>query len=123
MTDVNVYIEINYLQFRLVNKNNKIKKEKKKNKITKKTIVALDIKTLATLTPMARLILQEILQFGQEKQTFRDMLGKFSITKTCLFKYTENSDFLHISAQNIDCGYSLELPRRSGSNESHNLCF
>ena len=25
--------------------------------------------------------------------------------------------FFHISAQNIDCGYSLELPRRGGSNE------
>ena len=46
--------------------------------------------------------------------------------KTCLFKYmyienftskkTENfqiklSDVFHISAKNIDCGYSLELPR------------
>ena len=42
------------------------------------------------------------------------------ITKTSLFKYTENfptknwnfpdknSDFFHISAQNIDCEYSLE---------------
>ena len=51
------------------------------------------------------------------------------ITKTCLFKYTENfstknenfhiknSDSFHISAQNIDCGYSLEPPRRGGSNE------
>ena len=47
------------------------------------------------------------------------------ITKTCLFKYIENftesfqikhSDIFHISAQNIDCGYSLEPPRR-GSNE------
>ena len=48
--------------------------------------------------------------------------------KTRLFKYTEfftknenfqvkNSDFLHISAQNIDCGYSLEPPRIGGSNE------
>ena len=27
------------------------------------------------------------------------------------------SDIFHISAQNIDCGYSLELPRRGGSNE------
>ena len=27
------------------------------------------------------------------------------------------SDFFHISAQNIDCGYSLEPPRRGGSNE------
>ena len=28
-----------------------------------------------------------------------------------------------ISAQNIDCGYSLEPPRRGGSNEYHNLWF
>ena len=51
------------------------------------------------------------------------------ITKTCLFKYTENlttkiwifSDkkfwYFHISAQNIDWGYSLEPPRWDGSNE------
>ena len=51
------------------------------------------------------------------------------ITKTRLFKYIENftskiwffldknSDIFHISAQNIDCGYSLEPPRRGGSNE------
>ena len=52
------------------------------------------------------------------------------ITKTRLFKYTENfttknwkfsdknSDiFFLISAQNIDCGHSLEPPRRGGSNE------
>ena len=58
------------------------------------------------------------------------------ITKTRLFKYTENfttkkmaifqiknSDIFYISAQNIDCGYSLEPPRRGGSNEYHNLCF
>ena len=68
------------------------------------------------------------------------------ITKTSLFKYTENfttekckfsdknSDIFHISAQNINCWYSLEPPRRGGSNEypqsgvavltsTHNLCF
>ena len=28
-----------------------------------------------------------------------------------------------ISAQNIDCGYSLETPRRGGSNEYHNICL
>ena len=51
------------------------------------------------------------------------------ITKTCLFKYTENcntktenfqvknSDIFHISAQKIDCRYSLEPPRQGGSNE------
>ena len=29
----------------------------------------------------------------------------------------KNSDIFHISAQNIDCGLSLEPPRRGGSNE------
>ena len=52
-----------------------------------------------------------------------------NITQTRLFKYIENfttknwkfsdknSDIFHISAQNIDCGYSLEPPRRGDSNE------
>ena len=52
------------------------------------------------------------------------------ITKTRLFKFIENvttkktwkfseknSDIFHISAKNIDCGYSLEPPCRGGSNE------
>ena len=30
---------------------------------------------------------------------------------------TKNSNICHISAQNIDCGYSLEPPRRGGSKE------
>ena len=30
---------------------------------------------------------------------------------------TKNSNIFHISAQNIDCGYSLEPPRGGGSNE------
>ena len=29
----------------------------------------------------------------------------------------KNSDIFPISTQNIDCGYSLEPPRRGGSNE------
>ena len=53
----------------------------------------------------------------------------YYMTKTRLFKYIENfttknenfqiknSDIFHSSAQNIDCGYSLEPPRRGGSNE------
>ena len=32
-------------------------------------------------------------------------------------KSDKNSDIFHISAQNIDCGYSLEAPRQGGSNE------
>ena len=35
----------------------------------------------------------------------------------------KKSDIFLISAQNIDCWYSLEPPRRGGSNEYHNLCF
>ena len=52
-----------------------------------------------------------------------------NITKTRHFKYTEilppknenfqikNSDIFHISAQNIDCGYSFEPPWWGGSYE------
>ena len=52
-----------------------------------------------------------------------------AITKTRLFKYIENfttrnwkfsdknSNVFHISAQSIDCGYSLEPPRRGCSDE------
>ena len=60
------------------------------------------------------------------------VLVTFLITKTSLFNYTENftikkkkkkkksdenSYIFHISAKNIDRGYSLEPPRRGGSNE------
>ena len=33
------------------------------------------------------------------------------------FQTKKISNIFHISAQNIDCGYSLEPPRRGGSNE------
>ena len=69
-------------------------------------------------------------------QTFKHSLLFSFITKIHLFKYTENftsknwkfSDkkililFL-ISAQNIHCGYSLEPPRRGGSNEYPQFMF
>ena len=32
-------------------------------------------------------------------------------------KKDKNSDIFHISAQNIDCGYLLELPQRGSSNK------
>ena len=43
-------------------------------------------------------------------------IKKISPPKTENFQI-KNSDIFHISAQNIDCGYSLEPPRRGGSNE------
>ena len=36
---------------------------------------------------------------------------------------TKNSNIFHISFQNIDCGYSLEPPRRGGSNENPQSMF
>ena len=57
--------------------------------------------------------------------TKRHIVRTHYITRTCLFKYIENfiskklknfrkkkkkSDIFHISAQNTDCGYSLEPP-------------
>ena len=41
-------------------------------------------------------------------RNFTSRNRKFSHKKT---------DIFHISAQNIDCGFSLEPPRRGGSNE------
>ena len=38
-------------------------------------------------------------------------------------KSYKNSDIFHISAHNIDCGYSLEPPRRGGSNEYPQYMF
>ena len=49
------------------------------------------------------------------KHTYSNIL-KFSPPKNWKF-LDKNSDIFHISAQNIDCGYSLEPPRRGGSNE------
>ena len=41
---------------------------------------------------------------------------KFLYPKTGNFQI-KNFDIFHISVQNIDCWYSLEPPRRGGSNE------
>ena len=87
------------------------------------------------------------------KHMLLDFLCNILITKTCLYNfdplkphfYTVKLGFtctgvytiFLISAQNIDCGYSLEPPLRGGSNEypqsmfwgeavltsTHNLCF
>ena len=57
--------------------------------------------------------------------------SKIFITKTCLYTFDPLKPHFYIvkpgftgiyiifliSAQNIDCGYSLEPPRRGGSNE------
>ena len=59
------------------------------------------------------------------------------ITKTCLYNFDPLKPHFYIVKlgftgvciiflfllKNIDCGYSLEPPRRGGSNEYHSLCF
>ena len=47
---------------------------------------------------------------------------KNSPPKTQNFRI-KNSNILHISAQNIDCGYPLEPPRRGAQRSTHNLCL
>ena len=48
--------------------------------------------------------------------------GKFQFQKAENFQI-KTSDIFHISAQNIDCGYSLEPPRQGGSNEYPQFMF
>ena len=47
---------------------------------------------------------------------------KFHLQKLTIFRL-KKSDIFHISAQNIDCGYSLEPPRWGGSNEYQQSMF
>ena len=44
-------------------------------------------------------------------------IENFTTKKWLFFLDKKNSEIYHISAQNIDCGYSLEPPCRGGSNE------
>ena len=54
-------------------------------------------------------------KFPLRKQAYSTIL-KISQPKNENFQ-TKILIFFHISAPNIDCGYSLEPPRRGGSNE------
>ena len=56
-----------------------------------------------------------LVAFALRKHAYSNIL-KTLPPKTENFQM-KNSDIFHISAQNIDCGYSLEPPRRGGSNE------
>ena len=75
---------------------------------------------------------KDIANFPDQPSEIHCLIKKFAtITKTCLYNvdplkahfyivklgFTGVYIILLISAQNIDCGYSLEPPRRGGSNE------
>ena len=83
-----------------VRENEKKKKQKKKEHVTYAEI------RKKSLTQY---------HFSLRKRAFSNKL-KILSPKNENFQM-KNSDIFHISAQNIDCGYSLEPPRRGGSNE------
>ena len=58
---------------------------------------------------------QTILKLHYEKTRIQ-MYSKFYVQKLKFIR-KKKTDIFHISAQNIDCGYSLEPTRRDGSNE------
>ena len=53
-------------------------------------------------------------QTALRKRAYSDILKLLQPKKE---NFQKKSDIFHISAQNIDYGYSLEPPRRGGSNE------
>ena len=76
----------------------------------------------ANLLPVVTLLVQS-LPFSMlqncctlRKHAYSNTL-KILSPKMAIFQIKKKSDIFHISAQNIDCGYSLEPPRRGGSNE------
>ena len=56
------------------------------------------------------------------KNAYSNILN-FLQPKNVTFQIKKNSDIFHNSAQNIDCGYPLEPPRRGGSNEHPQAMF
>ena len=74
------------------------------------------------LLAITKLIRQSVIKQAYQGQCYHyentpiQIHRKFHRKKTENFQI-KNSDMFHISAQNIDCGYSLEPPWRGGSNE------
>ena len=79
--------------------NNNNKKKKRKQKTNKQENSILKCQRLISLRKHAYLNILKILPPKNEN---------FQIN---------NCDIFHISSQNIDCGYSLEMPRWGSSNE------
>ena len=61
--------------------------------------------------------------FSLRKHAYSNIVKISSKKKTEKIQKKKKSDIFHISAQNIDCGYSLEPPRRGGSNEYSRSMF
>ena len=73
----------------------------------------LTVRNLVCLTHAHKLFQQEYTH--KEKMPIEIHTENFTTKK---LKFSDkDSDIFHISVQNVDCGYSLEPPRRGGSNE------
>ena len=59
---------------------------------------------------ITKLLLLENFNMANYETCLYKYIGNFTTKKTQDFS-NKNSDIFHISAQNIDCGYLLELPR------------
>ena len=64
---------------------------------------------------------QHITTTSLRKHAYSNILKILQLKKEIF--HIINSDNFHIPAQNIDCGYSLEPPRRGGSNEYPQYVF
>ena len=72
----------------------------------------------------------QVVFFRTSAESFTNKISDIHIRKTCLYNFDPLKPYFYmvilgftgvyiiffISAQNIDCGYSLEPPRRGGSN-------
>ena len=62
-----------------------------------------------------------LISYSLRKHAYSNILN---ILTTKKWKFSDkNLDISHTSGQNIDCGYSLEPPRRGGSNEYSQSMF
>ena len=79
-------------------------------RVRQHSMVQIDHEIFSTAKEYAQLLGNPL-----RKHAYSNIL-KIVPTKNEIFQI-KNSDIFHISAQNIDCGYSLEPPRWGGSNE------
>ena len=104
-----------------------------KRHVPSRTYLKLRLLDFSTLDIFLTKVIVNLLYGAQRAE--RVLMSYANHYENKLIKFSENfttkkwtfSDkyfhVFHISTQNIDCGFSLEPPRRGGSNEYHNLCF
>ena len=97
--------------------------------ITRQLLPYLDFPWSTGWSCLSLIMLRDLYASFESLDMLKGTSCGYHIMKTCLFKYIlkisppktkfsdKNSNIFLISAPNIDCGYSLELPHRGSSNE------